>query len=51
MRYIHSDIITANFVCIVKVRITPGNFVGFGISYNQALHDALMSEINSSKFV
>ena len=31
MRYIHSDIITSNFVCIVKVRITPGNFVGYGI--------------------
>lgn len=51
MRYIQIDTITGNFVCIVKVCITPGNFVGFGINYNDALHEALISEINSSKFV
>lgn len=51
MKYIKYKLVTGNFICFYHVNIEPGNLSGSGLTYKQALHDALRSEMNSFRSV
>ncbi len=51
MKYIEYKLITGNFICFYQVKLKPDNITGCGLTYRQALHEALRSEMNSLKSV